>query len=132
MRGGVLLVDGNAGNEVGATMRRGMIAVKGAVGDFVGVGMIAGSVLVFGQPGARPGAAMKRGTLGFFGPRPALLPTFRKACDYSPLFLHLYLKQLREWGFAVDTALVNQQFERYSGDLIALGKGEILVAKGAK
>jgi formylmethanofuran dehydrogenase subunit C len=126
MRGGVILVDGKAGNEVGSTMRRGLIAVGGSTGDFAGVGMIAGTVLVFGPPGVRAGAGMKRGTVGLFsGPAP-LLPTFRYDCTYRPVFVRLYLRQLLDWGFRAAEPFVRGSYRRYSGDHVALGKGEIL------
>ncbi len=126
MRGGVILIEGKAGNEVGAHMRRGLIAVGGAVGDFVGVAMIAGGVFVCGRPGARPGAGMKRGTLAFGGELPGLLPSFRYDCEYRPVFLSLYLRQLRIWNFPVQDRLFRGSWRRYSGDLIELGKGEVL------
>lgn len=125
MRGGVLLIDGKAGNEIGATMRRGLIAVGGA-GDFPGVGMIAGSLFVFGPAGIRPGAGMKRGTLVFAGPAPELLRTFRATCTYEPVFLALYLRRLRQWGYRVADDLFRARWRRHGGDLVALGKGEIL------
>lgn len=127
MRGGVILVDGKAGNEIGATMRRGLIAVGGACGDFPGVSMIAGSVFLFGDCGVRPGAGMKRGTLAFFGPAPVLLPTFRFSCSYEPVFMQLYLRRLRDWGFPISEEFLRSRWRRYSGDLVALGKGEILI-----
>jgi formylmethanofuran dehydrogenase subunit C len=127
MRGGAILIDGKVGNEVGAMMRRGLIAVGGACGDFPGVGMIAGSVLLFGECGIRAGAGMKRGSIVCAGPAPALLPTFRLACVYRPVFLRVYLKQLKTWGFVLDEALLDARWKRYSGDLVSLGKGEVLV-----
>lgn len=126
MRGGVILVDGNAGNEVASTMRRGCIAIGGDTGDFTGVSMVAGSVLVLGQPGIRPAAGMKRGTLAVFRGQPQLLPTFRFDCVYRPVFLRIYLTQLRSWGFSVPDEFLTGGFRRYSGDLVALGKGEVL------
>jgi len=126
MRGGVILIEGRAGNEVGARMRRGLIAVGGDVGDFVGVGMIAGGVFVFGRAGLRPGAGMKRGTLAFGGDLPGLLPSFRYDCDYRPMFLSLYFRQLRAWNFPIHDRLFKGSWHRYSGDLIEMGKGEIL------
>ena len=127
MRGGVLLIDGKAGNEVGSTMRRGLIAVGGDVGDFPGAALIAGSVFLFGRPGIRLGAGMKRGSVVVCGGEPALLPTFRYDCAYRPAFLRLYLRQLRAWGFAVRDEFLEGTYRRYSGDLVALGKGEVLV-----
>ncbi len=130
MRGGVLLVDGKAGNEIGGSMRRGLIAVGGDTGDFAGVGMIAGSVFLFGKPGLRPGAGMKRGSLVVLGEAPPLLPTFRFDCVYRPVFLSLYLRRLRDLGFAKADCRP-RSYRRYSGDLVALGKGEILIAAGS-
>ena len=126
MRGGVILVEGRAGNEIGSTMRRGLIAVGGDTGDFTGVSLIAGSVFVFGQTGVRVGAGMKRGTIALWGGPPALLPTFRFACDYRPIFLALYLRQLQQWGFPLADEWWRGSWRRYSGDLVALGKGEVL------
>ena len=57
MTGGTILVDGNAGNEIGHSMRRGMLAVGGDVGDLVGFNMLAGSIFVGGRSGIRHGAA---------------------------------------------------------------------------
>jgi formylmethanofuran dehydrogenase subunit C len=126
MRGGVILIEGKAGNEVGATMRRGLIAIGGACGDFPGVSLIAGSIFLFGSGGARPGAGMKRGTLAFLGTTPTLLHTFRYACTYRPVFMALYLRQLRSWGFPVEDRFLRGSWRRYCGDLVALGKGEVL------
>lgn len=125
MRGGALLIDGKAGNEVGAGMRRGLVCVGGDTGDFTGVGLIAGSVFVFGQPGIRTGANMKRGTIALFNPS-ALLPTFRYDCVYRPPFMHVYLRQLRQWDFAPAERYAVGSYRRFSGDLVALGKGEVL------
>lgn len=128
MTGGEILVDGRAGDEVGLCMRRGLIAIGGAAGQFLGGGMIAGTILVFGDCGIRPGAGMRRGTLGLFGPNPPpLLPTFRHAATYRPQFIPLILKQLRERAFAFNESLMESEFNLYHGDLVSLGRGEILI-----
>jgi formylmethanofuran dehydrogenase subunit C len=127
MRGGVILIRGKAGNEVGSVMRGGLIAVGGACGEFAGISLIAGSIFLFGPCGSRPGAGMKRGTLAFFNTVPALLPTFRYACTYTPGFVSLYVRQLKAWGFPVEDRLLGGSWRRYCGDLVSLGKGEILV-----
>ena len=128
MTGGTILVDGNVGNEVGLTMRRGMIAVGGNAGDMLGFNMIAGTVMVFGECGIRPGAGMRRGTLGLLGPNPpTMLPSFRHACTARPQVLTVMINEIRTQGFVVDEALVPTNCEVYNGDLVALGKGEILV-----
>ncbi|MFO0879437.1 MAG: formylmethanofuran dehydrogenase subunit C [Gemmataceae bacterium] len=126
MRGGLLLIQGSAGNEVGAGLRRGLIAV-GDVGDYVGVGVVAGSIFVFGKPGVRPGAGMKRGSIVFAGPAPDVLPTFKLACVFQPVFLALYLRRLKELGYPVPPELASASWRRYCGDLVSLGKGELLI-----
>lgn len=133
MTAGEILIHGNAGNEIGHSMRRGLIAVGGRAGDFAGVGMIAGSVFVFGEPGIRNGAGMKRGTIAFFDAdrAPEILPTFRYACTYEPVFMRLYLRQLQQHGFPVRDEWLSGSWRRYCGDLLELGKGELLVREAA-
>ena len=127
MSGGEILVDGNAGNEIGHTLRRGLIAIGGNVGDAVGFNLLAGTILVFGRAGIRHGAGMRRGTIAFLGPTvPAMLPTFKFACTFRPQFLTLYLRGLQSQGFAVPKPVLTSAVRRYSGDLLELGKGEIL------
>jgi formylmethanofuran dehydrogenase subunit C len=126
MTRGVILVDGNVGNEAGALMRRGLIAVGGSTGDFAGGFMIAGTLVAFGRLGARPGAGLKRGSLVTFHP-PELLPTFRYDCTYQPAFLRLILQSLRGQGMPISDEQLTGNYRRYSGDFNALGKGEILV-----
>lgn len=127
MTGGTILVHGPAGNEIGHTMRRGLIAVGGAA-DAVGVNMIAGTILVFGPSGIRPGANMRRGTIGLFGPdRPPLLPTFRRGCRFRPVFLAMLLQHLREQAYPVPEGMAAAECELFHGDLVTLGRGEILL-----
>ena len=81
-------------------MRRGTLVVGGSCGDAAGFNMIAGSILVFGSCGIRTGAGMRRGTIGLFGPDPTkLLPTFRPAGRFRPLFLRLLFRELAQLGF---------------------------------
>lgn len=127
MTGGSILIDGNAGNEVGLAMRRGIIAIGGSSGHMLGFSLIAGTILVMGQCGIRPGAGMRRGTLGLFGSRrPVLLPSFRYACTAQPQFVPLMLRTVRNQGFQIDPALESSLFDFYRGDLLTVGKGEIL------
>jgi formylmethanofuran dehydrogenase subunit C len=132
MRGGTILIHGSAGNEIGSTMRRGLIAIGGDAGDFAGVSMIAGSVLLFGSAGLRNGAGMKRGTIALFGPaqgrgQMSILQTFRFDCEFQPVVLRVLLAPLRRRGFPIDDEMIHGSFDRFSGDLVALGKGELLV-----
>ncbi len=132
MTGGTILVDGNAGNEIGLTMRRGMIAIGGTAGDMLGFNMIAGAVLVFGECGIRPGAGMRRGTLGLFGPNPPqLLPSFRYGATCQPQIVRLMLRELQKKGFGIDESLFTSEFDMYHGDLVSVGRGEILFRHAA-
>lgn len=128
MRGGTILIEGDAGNEIAACMRRGLIAVGGDAGDFTAVDMIAGTVFVFGRPGLRPAAGMKRGTVACFEPNhpPVLLPSFRYDCRYRPVWLGIYLRQLSAWNFPLPHGADSAIWQRYRGDFVSLGKGEVL------
>ncbi len=126
MRGGSILVSGSVGRESGKAMRRGLIAVGADAGDGTGMSMIAGTILVFGQSAAWPGPGLKRGTIALFGALPALLPGYRYACRYRPVFMNLYLGILRAHGFSIRDDLLGGCFDRYAGDLAGLGKGELL------
>ena len=128
MTGGTILVDRSVGNEVGLTLRRGCVAIGGNCGDFVGANMIAGTVLVFGQSGNRPAAGMRRGTVGLLGANPpALLMTFRKNCVCKPPVLRLMLGYLNSIGFRVPRECWDANYAIYNGDLVTVGRGEILI-----
>jgi formylmethanofuran dehydrogenase subunit C len=132
MRDGVILVDANAGDDVGLAMRRGLIAVGGSCGRRAARGMVAGSVFALGGVGPDAGLQMKRGTL-LVGRGPAEATrwaTFRPACRYRPAFLGVYFKHLASLGFHVPDPLQRAEFERFNGDVLALGKGEILCVAG--
>jgi formylmethanofuran dehydrogenase subunit C len=126
MNRGLIVVEGSTRNETGAFMRRGLIVVLGDVGDFAGSFMLAGTLLVFGRVGLRPGAGMKRGTIVAYHPV-ELLPTYRFDCRYKPSFLRLTLQSLRQRGLDVRDEYMSGYYQRYSGDLTSLGKGEILI-----
>lgn len=129
MTGGEILVDGDAGNEIGHTMRRGLIAIGGSAGDAAGFSMIAGSIFLFGPTGIRPGAGMRRGTIGLLAANgaPDMLPTFKWTCVFQPVFLQFYLSQLRARGFAISDDCFRASYQRYCGDFLEYGKGEILI-----
>ncbi len=131
MTGGEILVMGSAGHEIGTVMRRGLIAVAGSVGHAAGFGMIAGSLMFFGDVGRHCGAGMKRGSIALFSTarRAELLPSFHLACTDRPTFLTVYLRHLARLGFAFPDGCLDADYDRYCGDLIELGKGEILVRR---
>jgi formylmethanofuran dehydrogenase subunit C len=127
MSGGEILVSGDAGDEVGRVMRRGLIAIGGRCGEFCGSRMIAGTILVGGQAGLRAGAGMKRGTIGLLGTTPLqLLPTFDRAGDVRPTFLTPFGNRLREAGLMSLAEPLGRTMQRWCGDRLTVGKGEIL------
>ncbi len=129
MTGGEIVVHGDAGDEAGHTMRRGLIVVCGRLGDAGGTGMIAGSLVVFGESGRYPGAGMKRGTI-LLGHAPrdgALLPSFRFAATYQPVFVRMLLRYVQQCLVSVPVEVDDSSWRRYCGDLLSLGQGELLV-----
>lgn len=134
MTGGVILVDGSTGDGVAERMRRGLVAVAGDVGDRLGARMLAGTILVFGRCGGLCGAGMRRGTIGLLGAEPAaLLPTFRLACRASLPMLWLAAAELRRESFAIDKlSRLQLPVDLHHGDMLELGRGEVLVLPSAR
>jgi formylmethanofuran dehydrogenase subunit C len=127
MTGGTILVTGNAGNEIGLTMRRGLIVIGGSAGDSAGFNMIAGTIVVFGETGIRPGAGMRRGTLALLGANPPqLLPSFRYSSTYSSPSIRVLLRLIKQYGFGFDDSLLHCDYQLYRGDLVSVGRGEIV------
>lgn len=127
MTGGTIVVAGSAGNEVGRAMRRGTIAVKGDVGDAAGFSLLAGTIVVGGTLGIRAGANMRRGTIVHLGAEPpTILPTFRHACRLQPTFWRLLAIRLKELGLPISRDVFGLEFDRYNGDFLAGGRGELL------
>jgi formylmethanofuran dehydrogenase subunit C len=126
MSGGTILIEGSAGIELGMRMRRGLIAVKGRVRDFAGLQMKGGTLVLMGGAEIRTGAWMVRGTIVALTPV-RLLPTFSRGCDYNPVFLRLYARELRQHGFLIPIEANEGSYQRFTGDTAVPGKGEILV-----
>jgi formylmethanofuran dehydrogenase subunit C len=128
MTKGTILIGGDAGNEVGHTLRRGLIAIGGNAGDLAGFNMLAGTILLFGDSGIRHGAGMRRGTIAFLGDQhPPMLPTFRRACRFEPDALKVIARYLRSFDFRAPLDRLLSPYELYNGDLIEGGRGEILL-----
>lgn len=133
MRDGAILIEGSAGDDAGLQMRRGLIAIRGSAGAGLGRSMIAGTVIALGSAGRRIGAGMKRGTLVLPSlpgrPEEHLLPTFVRAGRFPTPFLTLYFRQLAAWGFSVPRAVSLACLDRYNGDMVVGGRGEILAGQ---
>jgi len=131
MLGGEIIVHGHVGSEAGNSMRRGLIAIGGNTGEFAGVNMLAGTLLVLGELGARAGAGLLRGTLISMEPV-QMLPTFIFDCVYQPNYLPLYLRHVRALGLPIHDGFITGAYQRWSGDRVALGRGEVLVLERAE
>ena len=126
MKNGTIIVDGTAGLEVGMRMRRGTIVIGGPAKDFTGLQMKGGTIILKSGAEIRTGAWMVRGTIISLVPL-HMMPTFTYACQYNPVFLNVYAKQLSELGVALPFSASEGSYQRYSGDCSVPGKGEILV-----
>lgn len=125
MRGGVVIVKGNAGDRAGDQMRRGLILIEGNVGDYCGSRMIAGTIGVLGNVGKYAGFSMQRGTL-LFTKKPALHASMQNCGTHTLPFLNLMLKSFKQYSTPFST-LNLQRVQRYVGDAATNGNGEILI-----
>ena len=127
MRGGEILVHGDAGDEAGAGLRRGLIAVAGRTGDAAGLSALAGTIVALRRPrrprrrGHAPGEHRRDGR------SPGCCRPTRRACTYRPPFLRLCLRRLRELGLPVTDEQIEGRYTRWSGDGLELRRGEILI-----
>ena len=126
MTGGVIVVGGAAGADAAARMRRGLIVIGGDVGPEAARDMIAGTLIVSGTIAAGAGARNKRGTIVARG-RVTIPAGYRYACTFSPPHLLVTMSYLRRtFGLAADDDEVPVAYRRYCGDVLPLGRGEIL------
>ena len=127
MTGGEIVVRGSAGAEAGLACRRGLIVIGGNAGAGAARSMIAGSLIALGTTGAGAGRFARRGSVVCIG-AVDVLETYRYACTLSPPHLRLTMTYLnRRYGLGLAPEIVSGRYRRYCGDLLAPGKGEILV-----
>ncbi len=133
MRSGKVVVMGNAGNYVGAGyrgekcgMRGGEIEVSGSAGAYLGEHLCGGSIRIGGNAGDFAGAANQGGTIFIEGS--TYLPgaemakgtiTVKGEAKILPSFQKMEIVQID--GLA---------YQKYAGDLVDNGKGELLVGIG--
>jgi formylmethanofuran dehydrogenase subunit C len=131
MRGGTIIIHGGAGRMTGSKMRGGLIAVGGDCLEFPGYYMNAGTILVAGRSGRHIGSGMLRGTI-IMREGHELLPTFYHDCAYQPPFWPILLSYMERQGFAPDGWGAGCFFDRYSGEALSGGRGEILLRRIAE
>jgi formylmethanofuran dehydrogenase subunit C len=125
MRGGIVIVKGNAGDRVGDQMRRGLILIEGNVGDYCASRMIAGTIGVLGTVGSYTGFNMKRGTL-LFTKLPTLHATIQDCGSHTLPFLNLLFKSFTKLNTKFSN-VETKRVQRFVGDAACNGNGEILL-----
>jgi formylmethanofuran dehydrogenase subunit C len=76
MKGGTIIIHGNAGSEIGFSMGGGTIIVDGNAGSLPGVGMMGGTILIKGGCIGKAGARMTGGRIIICGDPGDILPSF--------------------------------------------------------
>ncbi len=126
MTGGMILVHRHAGDRLGAGMRRGLIVVNNNAGRFAGSGMIAGTILVGDSMGDCAGINMRRGSI--VAGKLATIPAgFKPTGKVEIGWLRLMMKKLYNEDMILTPQWGDGYFHRYTGDHLALGKGEIIL-----
>ena len=134
MRGGKVVVMGNVGNYVGSGyrgekcgMRGGEVEVKGSAGAYLGEHLCGGIIRITGDAGDFPGAANQGGTIfiggGTYLPGAEMSKgtiTVKGEAKVLPSFQRLEIVQ-------VD----GLTYQKYAGDNVDNGKGELLVGVGS-
>jgi formylmethanofuran dehydrogenase subunit C len=124
MRGGVVVVRGNAGERVGDRMRRGTIVVEGRSGAHAGSRMLAGTLILRRAAGVLPGYLMRRGTIVLGEASEVLSPTFVD-CGVHDLVAARLLADFVKPYSARAASVFGGPLRRLAGDMAVLGKGEI-------
>jgi formylmethanofuran dehydrogenase subunit C len=131
MRGGKIIVAGNAGNYAGAGyrgekcgMRGGEIEIAGHAGSFLGEHMCAGSIKVGGDAGDFPGASNQGGTIIIGG------GTYLPGAEMTKGSITIKggAKMLPSYQKMETAQIEGIYFQKYVGDLVENGKGEIYIA----
>ncbi|MDD5367800.1 MAG: formylmethanofuran dehydrogenase subunit C [Anaerolineaceae bacterium] len=126
MTGGSILVGGSTGSYTGVAMRRGLIWVAGNTGEYTGERILAGTIVCTGSLGRYAGLGMRRGSI-VAGRTDSVLPGFSAAGRADDEWLRIYFKALSDSGIHIPAGWQGAAPNRFSGDHLEMGKGEILV-----
>ncbi|OPY49283.1 MAG: Molybdenum-containing formylmethanofuran dehydrogenase 1 subunit C [Methanosaeta sp. PtaU1.Bin060] len=130
MLGGRVVVMGDAGNYVGAGyrgekcgMRGGEIEVRGNAGAYLGEHLCGGSIRVGGNAGDFPGAANQGGTIFIGG------STYLPGAEMSKGTINVRgeTKVLPSFQKMEIAQIDGTDYQKYLGDLLENGKGELFV-----
>ena len=128
MSGGVVHVHGDAGQRAGDRLRRGVILIEGRAGAYAGSRMIAGTLAIGGEAGDLPGYLMGRGTILLGRGATLLSPTFGDCGEHDLVAARLLADYVAQASVKLAKRF-RRPLRRLAGDLAALGKGEILLAR---
>jgi formylmethanofuran dehydrogenase subunit C len=128
MSGGVVHVRGDAGQRAGDRLRRGVVLIEGRAGAYAGSRMIAGTLAIGGEAGDLPGYLMGRGTILLGRGATLLSPTFGDCGEHDLVAARLLADYVAQASVKL-AKLFRRPLRRLAGDLAALGKGEILLAR---
>jgi formylmethanofuran dehydrogenase subunit C len=135
MRGGNITVFGSAGNYAGAGyrgekcgMRGGEIEIAGQAGAYLGEHMCGGSIRVGGDAGDFPGSANQGGTIIIGG------STYLPGAEMTKgsITIKGMVKMLPSYQRMELVNIEDANFQKYVGDLVENGKGEIYVSNPAQ
>lgn len=123
MEDGLLVLAGNGGSNCARRMRRGVILIRGDAGDGLCRDMRGGTVLLLGRPGRYLARGMNRGTLLLRNE--AAPPSFSYTGTYRLTFASLLARSLAAQDVVLPPGFLEAPLARYTGDPLALGKGEL-------
>jgi formylmethanofuran dehydrogenase subunit C len=129
MRGGVVVVAGDAGERAGDRMRRGTIVIQGDAGPYAGGRMLAGTLVVRRAVGALPGYLMRRGTIVCGTSETVVSPTFIDCGIHHLIAMRLLAGFIRSYSKQA-ASILDRPLRRFAGDMAALGKGEVFCPPG--
>ena len=126
MRGGIVHVKGDCGNHVGDKMNRGLLIIEGNAGRSCGKRMLGGTIVVGKDYGTNIGHGMRRGSIFLLGKGKTPLeqdPRFVACGAHDLPFLRMMTRSID--GIMARTLQKTQQWQRYAGDTVVAGKGEV-------
>ncbi len=114
MKGGTIIVHGNAGSEIGSGMKGGTIIIEGNAGDNIGSYMVGGTIIIKGNAGLYPGLRMAGGRLVVGGYVGGILPSF---------YVISFSQTLK-----VKDVIFNKPFMTFMGDALVGGRGLLQIS----
>jgi formylmethanofuran dehydrogenase subunit C len=115
MKGGRIIVHGNAGDEIGCWMRGGIIRIQGNAGSFPGIHMIDGVIMVEGDCCGRAGAEMTGGKIIIQGMINSKLSSFQTSTIKKKV--------------KIEGTKIEGPFYLFEGDVNEQGSGKLYINK---